>query len=86
MKNDAPVMLLATKHALYIFGVLTVLAGILNGMNCWLFGGMPLLLLLAGLGMLFAGSLLHLATALTLAAEETLRRKSAALERDAARG
>jgi hypothetical protein len=74
-------MLLVTKHALYIFGVLTALTGVvavvINPKH-------PLEPLLTGLGMLFAGSLLHLVTALTQAAEEYLRRKTAALQRDAA--
>ena len=81
MKHDAPVMLLVTKHALYIFEVLTALTGVVAVV---IHPKHPLELLLTGLGMLFAGSLLHLATVLTLAAEEYLRRKTAALQRGAA--
>ncbi|NLV41282.1 MAG: hypothetical protein GXY15_08635 [Candidatus Hydrogenedentes bacterium] len=82
MKHDAPVMLMVTKHALNVFGVLTVLTGVIavaTGPSLH-----TLLPLLAGLWMLFAGALLHLATALTQAAEEYLRCKTAALQRDAA--
>jgi len=81
MQQDAPVMLLVTKHALNIFGVLTALTGVVAVV---IHPKHPLELLLTGLGMLFAGSLLHLATALTQAAEEYLRCKTAALQRDAA--
>lgn len=76
MRHDAPVMLLVTKHALYIFGLLTALTGV----AAVVIGPKhPLELLLTGLGMLLAGSLLDLATVLTLAAEAYLRRKTEAL-------
>ena len=78
MKHDAPVMLLATKHALNVFGVVTVLAGVIA------VGTGPslstLLILVAGLGLLFAGALLHLA----MEAVEHLRHMSAALKRGGA--
>ncbi|HOH49842.1 MAG TPA: hypothetical protein PLI98_03865 [Candidatus Hydrogenedentes bacterium] len=81
MQQDAPVMLLVTKHALNIFGLLTVLAG---AVAVVIGPKHPLETLLAGLGMLLAGSLLHLATVLTLASEAYLRQKTAALDRGAA--
>ncbi len=81
MRHDAPVMLLVTEHALYIFGVLTVLTGVVAAV---IGPKHPLELLLTGLGMLVAGSLLHLATVLTLETVAYLRRKTASLEGDAA--
>ena len=81
MQQDTPVMLLVTKHALNIFGVLTALAGVVAVV---IHPKHPLELLLTGLGMLFAASLLHLATMLALAAEAYLRQKTAALDRGAA--
>ena len=81
MRHDAPVMLLVTKHALNIFGVLTALTGVVAVV---IGPKHPLEPLLTGLGMLLAASLLHLATMLALAAEAYLRQKTAALDRGAA--